>query len=259
MAATLIATKRESQYFSSVPRKAGSPFALPGMEECASCERRTDAFFCKLSAKAAQSLTEIRRTSSYPAGAILFMEGEQARGVFIVCEGRVKLLTTNSDGKTLIFKIAKPGEILGLNATLAGAPHEITAEALQPARLAYIGREDFLKFIRENGEACLHVAQHLGRDCHSAYEVIRSIGLSNSVEEKLARFMVEWSAETPVTNGVQRLKLALTHEEIAQLIGCSRESVSRSFSDFKRKHLVEVNGSTLVVTNKGALEHLAAI
>ena len=259
MAATLVAAKRESQYFNGIPRKASSPYGLPGMQECTSCERRTDAFFCKLSPRAAQSLVEIRRTSSYPAGAILFMEGEQARGVYIICEGRVKLLTTNSDGKTLIFKIAKPGEILGLNATLAGTPHEITAEALQPARLAYIGREDFLKFIRENGEACLHVAQHLGRDCHSAYEVIRSIGLSNSVEEKLARFLVEWSAETPVTNGVQRLKLALTHEEIAQLIGCSRESVSRSFSDLKRRHLVEVNGSTLVVTNKGALEHLAAM
>jgi CRP/FNR family transcriptional regulator len=259
MATTLVAAKRESQYFSSAPRKAGSSFGVPGIEECTNCERRTDAFFCKLSPRAAQSLVEIRRTSCYPAGAILFMEGEQARGVYILCEGRVKLLTTNSDGKTLIFKIAKPGEILGLNATLAGTPHEITAEALQPTRLAYIGREDFLKFIKGNGDACLHAAQHLGRDCHSAYEVIRSIGLSNSVEEKLARFLVEWSAEAPATNGVQRVKLALTHEEIAQLIGCSRESVSRSFSEFKRKHLVEVNGSTLVVTNKGALEHLAVI
>jgi len=259
MAATLIAAKRESTYFSTVPKRAGASYGVAGMEECTSCERRTDAFFCKLSPKAAQSLVEIRRTSSYPAGAILFMEGEQARGVYIVCEGRVKLLTTNSDGKTLIFKIAKPGEILGLNATLSGTAHEITAEALQPARLAYIGREDFLKFIRENGDACLHVAQHLGRDCHSAYEVIRSIGLSNSVEEKLARFLVEWSAEAPVANGVLRVKLALTHEEIAQLIGCSRESVSRSFSDFKRKRLVEVNGSTLLVTNKSALEHMAAM
>ena len=259
MAPTLVATKRESQYFTSVPRKTGAGYGVPGLEDCSRCERRTDAYFCKLSPRAQQSLTEIRRTSSYPAGAILFMEGEQARGVYIVCEGRVKMLTTNSDGKTLIFKIAKPGEILGLNATLAGTPHEITAEALQPARLAYIGREDFLKFIREYGDACLHVAQHLGRDCHSAYEVIRSIGLSNSVEEKLARFLLEWSAEAPLTNGVQRVKLALTHEELAQLIGCSRESVTRTLSDFKRQKLVELNGSTLWVWNKPALETLAAI
>jgi len=187
------------------------------------------------------------------------MEGEPARGVYIVCQGRVKLLTTNSDGKTLIFKIAKPGEILGLNATLSATPHEITAETLQPTQLAYISREDFLKFIKENGDACLQVAQHLGRDCHSAYEVIRSIGLSNSVEEKLARFLVEWSAGGQVTNGGLRVKLALTHEEIAQLIGCSRESVSRSFSEFKRRRLVEINGSTLLVQDKAALETLATL
>jgi CRP/FNR family transcriptional regulator, cyclic AMP receptor protein len=189
----------------------------------------------------------------------LFMEGEPARGVYIVCQGRVKLLTTNSDGKTLIFKIAKPGDILGLNPAISGTPHEITAETLQPAQLAYVSREDFLKFIKEHGDACLQVAQHLGRDCHSAYEVIRSIGLSNSVEEKLARFLVEWSAGAPVTNGGVRVKLALTHEEIAQLIGCSRESVSRSFSEFKRKRLVEVNGSTLLLQDKAALETLATL
>jgi CRP/FNR family transcriptional regulator len=103
------------------------------------------------------------------------------------------------------------------------------------------------------------VAQHLGRDCHLAYEVIRSIGLSNSVEEKLARFLVEWSAGAQMTSGGLRVKLALTHEEIAQLIGCSRESVSRSFSKFKRKRLVEVNGSTLLVQDKAALQTLATL
>src|SRR5215472_5653330 len=258
--ASSVMTPKTSLTFATTPaeRKPRAPYGLAA-DDCVSCQLRTESSLCGLSPRTAQYLGAIRRPSSYPAGAILFMEGEQARGVYIVCEGRVKLLTTNSDGKTLIFKIAKPGEILGLNAALAGTPHEITAEALQPARLAYIGREDFLKFIKENGDACLHVAQHLGRDCHSAYEVIRSIGLSNSVEEKLARFLVEWSAESPQANGVHRVKLALTHEEIAQLIGCSRESVSRSFSDFKRKHLVEVHGSTLLVTNKAALEQLAAM
>lgn len=116
---------------------------------------------------------------------------------------------------------------------LAGIPHEITAETLQPAQMAYISRDDFLKFIRENGDAFLQVAQHLGRDCHSAYEVIRSIGLSNSVEEKLARFLVEWSAGGQTTSGGLRVKLALTHEEIAQLIGCSLESVSSADTFWK--------------------------
>lgn len=258
MASTVLTAKTAAYAASTAQRKPRTPYGLAA-DDCESCPTRTETSFCGLSPHASHSLGAIRRTSSYPSGAILFMEGEQARGIYIVCQGRVKLLTTNSEGKTLIFKIAKPGEILGLNATLSGTPHEITAETLQPAQLAYVSREDFLKFIRENGDACLQVAQHLGRDCHSAYEVIRSIGLSNSVEEKLARFLLEWSTSGQATSIGVKVKLALTHEEIAQLIGCSRESVSRSFSDFKRKHLVEVNGATLVLQDKEALETLAAI
>jgi len=260
MASSVMTAKAPSGYLATaVQRKPRTPYGFPLVDDCSSCDIRTDGFFCSVSSETARALGHIRRTSSYPAGAILFMEGEPARGVYIVCQGRVKLLTTNSDGKTLIFKIAKPGDILGLNPAISGQPHEITAETLQPTQLAYVSREDFLKFIKEHGDACLQVAQHLGRDCHSAYEVIRSIGLSNSVEEKLARFLVEWSAGAPVTNGGVRVKLALTHEEIAQLIGCSRESVSRSFSEFKRKRLVEVNGSTLLVQDKAALETLATL
>ena len=258
MASSVLTAKSPATFVTNpAQRKPRSPYGL-APDDCVSCQLRTETSFCSLAPRAAHSLGEIRRTSCYPAGALLFMEGEQARGVHIICQGRVKLLTTNSEGKTLIFKIAKPGEILGLNATLSGSAHEITAETLQPAQLAYVSREDFIKFIKENGDACLQVAQHLGRDCHSAYEVIRAIGLSNSVEEKLARFLLDWANGGQITNLGIKVKLALTHEEIAQLIGCSRESVSRSFSDFKRKHLVEVNGATLVVQNKGALEQLAA-
>jgi CRP/FNR family transcriptional regulator, cyclic AMP receptor protein len=260
MATSVMTAKTANGYLATAAqRKPRTPYGFPAVEDCSNCGLRNDSFYCSVSPQTARALGEIRRTSSYPAGAILFMEGEAARGVYIVCQGRVKLLTTNSDGKTLIFKIAKPGDILGLNPAISGTAHEITAETLQPTQLAYISREDFVKFIKEHGDACLQVAQHLGRDCHSAYEVIRSIGLSNSVEEKLARFLVEWSAGAPATSGGLRVKLALTHEEIAQLIGCSRESVSRSFSEFKRKRLVEINGSTLLVQDKAALQTLATL
>jgi CRP/FNR family transcriptional regulator, cyclic AMP receptor protein len=261
MATTFMTAKSSASYMTAQEqRKARAPYGLTA-QDCDHYQAAEETFFCGLSPRAAHSLGKIRRTSAYRAGAILFMEGEEAAGVYIVCEGRVKLLTTNSEGKTLIFKIAKPGEILGLNAALTGTPHEITAETLQPAQLAYVSREDFLRFIRENSDACLQVAQHLGRDCHSAYGMIRSMGLSNSVEEKLARFLLDWSTkgQTTDTGAGVKVKLALTHEEIAQVIGCSRESVSRSFSDFKRKRLVGVNGATLVVQDKRALEALAAM
>jgi CRP/FNR family transcriptional regulator len=121
---------------------------------------------------------------------------------------------------------------LGLYATISGEKLEVTAETFEPTQLAFVTREDFLRYIRTHGRARLHVAQHMGRDCHSAYTVIRSIALSNSVPEKLARLLMEWTAEAE-NNGVQRVKLSLTHEELAQLIGCSRESVSRSLGSLE--------------------------
>ncbi len=240
-------------------RRVSSPYGLATADSCAACKMRQDNFFCRLSERALREWEKIKHVTSYPEGALLFMEGEPARGVHILCQGRVKLLTTNSEGKTFILKIAQPGQVFGLNSIVAGRPHEVTVETMQPSQFAYVGREEFLRFIKENGEACLRAVQQLGQECHSAYEVIRSLGLANSVSEKLAKFLVGWSAEGRENDGVVRVKLALTHEELAQLIGCSRESVTRTLSDFKRQKLVELNGSTLLVWNKAGLETVAAI
>jgi CRP/FNR family transcriptional regulator, cyclic AMP receptor protein len=261
MSTTLAAPRPTMTSFRTAPQprlKPHTPYGLTVAENCSSCAVSQNGFFCNLSERTTKALERINHVTSYPDGALIFMEGDMARGVHILCQGRAKLLTTNSDGKTLILKIAQPGEILGLNSVLAGRPYEITVETLQPCQLAYISREDFLTFIRDNGDACLQVAQHLGRDCHSAYDVIRSIGLSSSATEKLARFLMECAAAGRMTDGVVRVKLALTHEEIAQRIGCSRETVSRTLSGFKRQRLVELNGATLLVHNRAALENLAA-
>jgi CRP/FNR family transcriptional regulator len=206
-----------------------------------------------------KALNELKHTTSYPEGALVVMEGQAARGVYIICQGRAKLMTTSSDGKTIILKIAQPGEVLGLHCVVSGRPHEFTVETLQPCQLAFIPREDFLRLLKQNGDACLQAAQHISRDCQSAYNSIRSIGLSHSVTEKLARLLLQWSADGRVANGVVRTKLTLTHEEIAQLIGSTRETVTRTLSDLKKKAIAELTGSTLLIRNLPALQSLAAV
>lgn len=247
----------EFQPWQDAEIKVKSPYGLPITDNCQTCRMPRKELLCGVSPVSMKALDRIKHTSSYPGGALIFMEGETPRGVYILCQGRAKVLTTNSEGRTLILKIAQPGEILGLNSVLAGRPQEFTVETWQPSQLAFISREDFLAFIRVYGDACLRVAQHLGRDCHTAYDFIRSIGLSDSASEKLARFLLEWAGDGQERDGVVRVKLALTHEEMAQLISCSRETVSRTISDFRKKGLLELNGSTMVIRNKRALEALA--
>jgi CRP/FNR family transcriptional regulator len=125
---------------------------------------------------------------------------------------------------------------------------------IEPAQANFISRNEFLNFLKENGEAALRVAQQLGETYHAAVAEMRTIGLSHSAGEKLARFLLEWAANYPEEKGQVRIKLTLTHEEIAQMIGSSRETVTRLLADFRRKQLVQVMGSTLVIKNKSALE-----
>jgi CRP/FNR family transcriptional regulator len=146
---------------------------------------------------------------------------------------------------------------LGLPATVTGKPYELSAEVIEPTQANFIARADFLKFLRENGEVSLRVAQQLGETYHAAVAEMRSIGLSHSASQKLARFVLDWCEGHAEGNAEIRATLALTHEEIAQVIGASRETVTRLFAEFKKKQILQIKGSTLIVRDKPGLEALA--
>ena len=233
-----------------------APYGLEIIESCLSCPHREDRLFCNLPFRAVQELSAITSAGVYPRGATLFVEGQAPRGVFVLCSGRVKLSTSSSDGRTLILRMSESGEVLGLPATVTGKQYELTAEVIEPTQANFIAREDFLRFLRNHGEAALRVAQQLGETYHSAVAEMRTLGLSHSAGEKLARFLLELCTDDDKAKGETRLTVTLTHEEIAQIIGASRETVTRVFSDFKKKQLVQVKGSTIVIKNKAALEEL---
>jgi CRP/FNR family cyclic AMP-dependent transcriptional regulator len=233
-----------------------SPYGMPVIDNCLTCKLRTNNYSCALSRASLEGLDHIKHATAYPEGALIFVEGQIPRGVYILCQGRAKLMTTNSDGRSLIVKIAQPGDILGLHSVVSGKPYELAVETLQPSQLAFIGRDDFLRFLKSHGDACLQAATQLSQECQAAYDVIRSIGLSHSVSEKMARLLLQWSVDAKLVGGALRMKLSLTHEEMAQLIGTSRETVTRTLSQFKKQRVLELAGSTLVIRNKAALQRL---
>jgi len=234
-----------------------APYGLEIVESCLNCPHHEDRLFCNLAAPALKKLEEITAAASYPKGATLFVEGQKPRGVFILCSGRVKLSTSSADGKTLILRVPEKGEILGLAATVSGEAYHATAEVLEPTQANFIARPDFLDFLREHGEAALRVAQQLSENYHLAINEMRTIGLSHSAAEKFARFLIEQASASPKQEGELRLTLTLTHEEIAQMIGSSRETVTRLFSDFKKRQLLQVKGSTVVIQDIAALRNFA--
>jgi CRP/FNR family transcriptional regulator len=171
----------------------------------------------------------------------------------------VKLSTSSSLGKTLILRMAESGEVLGLPATVTGKPYELTAEVAEPTQANFVTRADFLAFLSEYGEAALRVAQQLGENYHSAIAEMRTIGLSSSAADKVARFLLELSNGDAKEKSPVTLHLTLTHEEIAQRIGSARETVTRVLADFKKREIIQVKGASLTLRDREALAKIAGI
>ena len=216
----------------------------------------TDRTFCDLPAVVAEAVEQAALTTTYPTGAVLFAEGQAPRGVFLVRRGRVKLSICGSDGRTLILRIVDPGCPLGVAAVISGREYEATAETQEPCEISFLRHSDFLRLMRLHGEFALWATQHVSQDYAGTCREIRDLMLSDSASEKLARLLVGWLDQNTESGNSGQVKLALTHEEIGQMIGTTRETVSRLFAGFKKQHLIQQNGCTLLIPNRVALESL---
>lgn len=234
-----------------------TPYGLEMCESCVTCKLNQRGWFCHLSHEGLKGLHAVSHLTAYPGGALLFVEGQTPRGAFILCSGQVKLSTTSRDGKVLILRMAAPGSVLGLSAVIAGEPYELTAETSMPCQVNFVEREGLLRLLRTSPEAGMHATQALSREFQSAYRDMHDLVLARSSAGKLARLLLSWAAEGRKSDVESRVH-AGTHEEMAQMIGASRETVTRLLSELKRKELIRLDGSTLVIRNRGALEDMAA-
>ena len=196
--------------------------------------------------------------STYPTGSVLFAEGQAARGVFIVRRGRVKLSICGSDGRTLILRIVEAGCPLGVAAVVSGRQYEATAETQEPCEISFLRQSDLLRLMRLHGELAVWVTQHISQDYAYTCREIRDLILSDTASERLARLLVGWLDQNTTAINPSQMKLPSTHEEIGQMIGSTRETVSRLFADFRKQHLIQQNGSSLVIPDRLALESLIA-
>lgn len=227
--------------------------------DCHNCKLKDDGMFCHLATETETELKSIRYSSTYPATATLFLENEPARGVFLLCSGKIKLSVSSSSGKRLILRIVKPGEVIGLTATMLGVPYEASAETLHPSQVAFIRREDFMRFINKYPEVYQAVIRQLNLQYNHACAQLRTVGLSSSAHEKLARLLLDWSSDGRVTAEGTQIKVPLTHEQIAECVGSTRETITRTLSEFKTKHLVMPRGATMIIPNRAALEAVSGM
>jgi CRP/FNR family cyclic AMP-dependent transcriptional regulator len=220
---------------------------------------REGEFFKRLSPNDLKEFASLEFSSSYPAGATLFNEGETPSSVFVLLEGEVKLSINSSEGKRLILRIAKAGEILGLPSALSGSAYEVTGETLHTCKVSSVRRQEFLNFLVRHPVAYQSMIEELTANYSRACEQLRTVGLTSSAPKKLARLLLEWCEAGQQTERGTRVRVSLTHEEIGEFIGASRETVTRTLSEFKTRHLVALNGSTMFIPSRIALEHYAGM
>jgi CRP/FNR family transcriptional regulator len=234
-----------------------TPYDLEIVENCTDCANANPRFFCKFSHRGLHDLDQVSQKSTLPAGAILFVEGQAPRGVFIICCGKVNLSTTSREGKTLILKTAMPGEALGLSASISGLGYETTAETATPSQVNFVDRKHFMELMENHSEIGLHTAQSLSRDYHAAYRDIHDLVLTRSSSGKLARLLLSISPDEDEVGEEPTLSL-MTHEEIGQRIGASRETVTRLLTKLRKKRLIRLDGANLVIQDRSGLEALAS-
>jgi CRP/FNR family cyclic AMP-dependent transcriptional regulator len=254
-AALPVGAPSEANGFSEV--SMNTPYGLEIIDNCVNCTLRKQHSFCNMSVPLLKTFSTASHPGTYPGGAVLFVEGQIPRGAYLLCSGRVKLSTTSRDGKVLILKIAEAGDLLGLSAVISGTAYEVTAETSAPCHVNFVERSALIDLIGRNGELGLRAAESLSREFQSAYRDIHDLVLARSSAGKLARLLLSWTPGDGKTEREIRIRSSLTHEEMAQMIGASRETVTRLLSDLKKKEFIRLEGSTLVIRNKTALEALA--
>ncbi|HVA01455.1 MAG TPA: Crp/Fnr family transcriptional regulator [Terriglobia bacterium] len=205
-----------------------------------------------------RALDPIKAVVNFPKHSTLFEEGLFPDGIYILVQGKVKLSVDLKGGRTLILGIAQPGDVLGLSAIMSGKPAEFTAETLTPAQFSHVERKEFLRLLEEHCELCVLVVEVLSHQLREAVEMIHYSSGSQPAAEKLAALLLSWmTADGEVTGQGVELKLPLTQEEIGQMIGVSRETVSRLLAGLEKDEILSLDGSLLRVLKKEALEAVA--
>ena len=234
-----------------------APYGLEIIDNCSDCTHINSSFFCGFSSETAlQSLSEISHKSVLPAGAILFVEGQSPRGIFILCSGKVNLSATSREGPILILKTAEAGEALGMSAVISGMGYELTAETATPCQVNFVERKHFLELMQAQSEIGMQTAQCLSRDFRTAHRDIHDLVLTRSSAGKLARLLLSSSPTLGVAAAETRIE-TMTHEEMAQRIGASRETVTRLLGGLRKKRLIRLDGPTLIIRDRTGLEALA--
>jgi CRP/FNR family cyclic AMP-dependent transcriptional regulator len=196
-------------------------------------------------------------STTYKRGTVLFSEGQTVRGVYLVRTGCVKLSISSAQGKAVVLRIARSGDLIGVSSALNGRPYESTAETIEQSRLTFISLSAFAAASAQNSEFSRSVLSALNEELTETVELIRMLLLARSAEEKLAQLLLKWCDEHGVaeSSGI-RVSNKFTQYQIAEMICVSRETVTRLLSDFSRRGVIRLMPDSIFILSRRLLSSM---
>ena len=203
-----------------------------------------------------QKVRRLGMESAFRRGSIFFVQGQDAAGVFLILQGAVKLSIASPGGRALNLGFPGPGSILGLGETILGRTYEGTAQAVEAGTAVFLPRLPFLKVVQQTTKTAFEAAQLLAEGYFNLLDELRTIGLSETAQQRLAAFLLGLRAGD--TDDEVHIQLqGANQEDFAQMVGITRETASRLLSRLRKSQVLDWKRSTLVIRNWSALERLA--
>lgn len=195
--------------------------------------------------------------SLHGRGRVLFAEGEPARGVYILRTGRAAVSISSREGRVVMLRMARAGDVLGLNSALRDGSYDTTVKTLEPSRTDFIHRAELIELMQQS-HAAQAILNMLSRELTELTDRAKLLLLPQSVGGRLAKLLLEWSKKSiSHTTGAIRVDRAFTHEEIAQMVCSSRETVTRLLASLRKQQVIRVTSDSILICDHLALERLA--
>jgi CRP-like cAMP-binding protein len=197
---------------------------------------------------------ELTRERTYPKGSVILFQGDPGDSLYVLRQGRAKVVLIGEDGREVILGVLEPGAHFGELSLIDDQPRSAHVIAMEDSQLLILRREDFRRRVEANPTVAWALLTELSRRLRRADQKIGGLVLLD-VPGRISRLLLDLSAEA----GTPTIEKPLTHQTIAQMIGASRETVSRAMKEFQEEGLIRVERRRIAVANRDALEKRAQI
>jgi CRP/FNR family cyclic AMP-dependent transcriptional regulator len=201
-----------------------------------------------------EKFAEVTREKSYPKGSVILFEDDPGDSLFVVRDGRVKVVLIGEDGREVILGVLGVGEYFGELSLIDDRPRSAHVIAMEDSNLLVLRREDFRKRVESSPSVAWSLLTELSRRLRRADDKIGGLVLLD-VPGRIARLLLDLAEES----GTNAIEKTLTHQTIAQMIGASRETVSRAMKDFQDAGWITVERRRIALADRAALEQRAQV